>query len=452
MRGWKSTLVLLLVLVGLVAYIQYGDPGSSTDDDREQAFGELEADSIQEVAITSASGERSVVRKTDGTWNLVEPVQTRADETEMTSITSSLASLDIQRVVDENATELQQYGLDPARIEVAFKTGDDTERRILLGERTPTGGDIYARLPDTPRVFLVSSFLESTFNKDTFALRDKDVIDVDREKVERVEINAGERSVTLAKSGTEWRIEKPIAARADFAAVEGALERLSSARMQGIVDETGNADLKKYRLDPPVASFTAIAGSARATLLLGETENALIYAKDASRPVIFTVAPTLYTDLVRDLQDFRRKDLFDSRSFTANRIELRRSDTTVVLEKSKTSDGKEGWKTGDGKDVDTSKAEDLLSRVTGLRADSFQTSVPPALKTPELTVSVTFDDKKMEQVSFARAGSEVFASRSDEPGAARLTATSYEDALKALDALNEAPAGGNESQSESAQK
>ena len=80
-------------------------------------------------------------------------------------------------------------------------------------------------------------------------------------------------------------------ARADFAAVEGALERLSSGQMQGIVSADG-ADLKKHKLDPPVATITAGSGSSRATLLFGETENALIYAKDASRPMVFTVAFT----------------------------------------------------------------------------------------------------------------------------------------------------------------
>jgi hypothetical protein len=435
MRGLRSTLFLFVVLAGLVAYIYFADSGDTTADDKEKAFASLNADDIEEVEIKAASGETSRVRKADNTWNLVEPVQAVADENEMTSITSSLTSLDIQRVVDESASDLKQYGLEPARIEVAFRTKNAKElQRILLGERTPAGGDMYARLPNEKRVFLVSSFLDSTFNKDTFALREKSVIKLDRDKVDRVEVNAGERSVTLAKNGSEWRIEAPIMARADFAAVEGALERLSSARMQGIVAPDA-ADLKKYKLDPPVATFTATSGSARATLLFGETENALIYAKDATRPIVFTVAPTLYTDLVRDLQEFRRKDLFDSRSFTTNRVEFRRGSETIVIEKGKTADGKDGWKTADAKDVDTAKAEDLLTKLSGLRAESFETSTPAALRNPALTVIVSYDDKKMEQVTFARAGSDVVASRIDEPGSAKVTATGFEDAIKALDAM-----------------
>jgi hypothetical protein len=320
---------------------------------------------------------------------------------------------------------------------VAFRSkGDKEPRRILFGERTPTGSDLYARLPDQKRVLLVSSFLDSTFNKNTFALREKSVLTIDREKVDRVEIAAGDRRVTLTKEGMEWKLAAPIMARAEFSAVEGALERLGSAKMQGIVAaEASPADLKKFRLDPPVGSATAVSGSARATLLFGETENALVYAKDASRPLVFTVAPTLYTDVVRDVADLRRKDLFDSRSFTTNRIEFRRGNETVAFEKSKGADGKETWRTADGKDADTAKVDDLVTKISGLRADSFEAAATPALKSPALTVVVRFaDNKKMEQVTFARAGTDIVASRSDEPGHAKMTATSFDEALKALDA------------------
>lgn len=436
MRGLKSTLILLVVLGALVGYISYQDRSATEDDDRELAFASVNAEKIEEVRITASDGSTSRVQKTDGTWQLVEPVQAAADEGELSSITSSLASLDIQRVVDEEAADLAQYGLEPARVEVAFRTQGATEpRRILFGERTPTGGDLYARFPDQKRVFLVSSFVDSTFNKNTFALREKNVVKLNRDDVQRVEVVAGNRKVTLARTGMEWRITEPVAARADFAAVEGALERLASARMQSIVAPEGG-DLKQFRLDPPIASFTAAAADSRATLLLGETENAVIYAKDASRPMVFTVAPTLYTDLIRDVQDFRRKDLFDARSFTINRIEFRRDGSTITLEKSKGSNGEETWRTAGGQDVDSAKAEALLTAVTGLRAESFETATNAALKNPALTVNVTFADGRMEQVAFARAGGEVVASRSDEPASARVDSSSFDEAIAALDAIS----------------
>ena len=102
----------------------------------------------------------------------------------------------------------------------------------------------------------------------------------------------------------------------------------------------------------------------------------------------------------------------DWRSFTATHVEFVRGAETVVLDKTKNSDGSETWKNGAGKQIDAMKVEELLSKVSGLRAESFESSPAAALKTPVLVVKVQFDDKKMEQVAFARSGSDVLASRS----------------------------------------
>jgi hypothetical protein len=436
MRGLRSTLVLIVVLAGLVGYIYYlNKKGPTTADTKEKAFASVKAEEIEEVQIKSADGQTSRVQKTDGAWKVVEPEAAPADQEGLSSITSSLATLDIQRVVDDNASDVKQYGLDPPRIEVAFRAkGDKEPRRVQLGEKTPTGGDLYARFPGQKRVFLVSSFLDTTFNKNTFALRDKSIIKIDRDKVDRLEIAADKKSVTLAKNGMEWRIVAPIMARADVAAVEGAVERLSSAQMQGIVEAEGG-DLKKYKLDPPVGSFTAVTGSSKATLMFGETENALIYAKDAARPMVFTVAPTLYTDLIRDIGEFRRKDLFDSRSFNATHVEFKRGAETVTLNKTKNKDGSEEWKNGD-KLIHAMKVEDLLSKVSNLRADSFEPTTNPALKNPALVITIRFDDdKKMEQVSFVQVANDVLASRSDEAGTAKVMASSYDEVFKGIDEM-----------------
>ena len=434
MRSLRSTLVLIVILGGLVGYIYYPNKDqSSGTETKEKAFASLKAEDIGDVQI-KADGQTSRVEKADGTWKLTSPEAAPADQGELSSITSSLATLDIQRVVDENAGDLKQYGLEPAKVEVEFRAkGDKEPRKIQLGEKTPTGGDLYARFPSQKRVFLVSSFLDSTFNKNTFALRDKTLIKVDREKVDRIEIVADKRSVTLAKTGTEWQIVAPLMARADFAAIEGSLERLSSAQMQGIVP-ADTADLKKLKLEPPVATFTATAGSARATLLFGNTENALMYAKDASRPMIFTVAPTLYTDLIRDLAEFRRKDLFDARSFTATHVEFKRGAETVTLDKTKNKDGSEEWKNGD-KLIHAMKVEDLLSKVSSLRAESFESAANAALKSPALVVTIRFDANKMEQVTFAKSGTDVVASRAGEPGTAKVMAGSFDEVFKGIDEM-----------------
>ena len=47
-------------------------------------------------------------------------------------------------------------------------------------------------------------------------------------------------------------------------------------------------------------------------------------------------------------------------------------------------------------------------------------------------MSASFDQGKFERVRLAKPGADAFASRDGEPGAAKLDATAYGDALKAL--------------------
>jgi hypothetical protein len=151
--------------------------------------------------------------------------------------------------------------------------------------------------------------------------------------------------------------------------------------------------------------------------------------------MVFAVEESLATDLKKDIGEFRRKDVFDFRSFNAQRVEIARGSERYAFEKSKDKDGKEIWKNAAGQTADTAKVEDLLTKLSNLRAQSFEAAAHASLNTPELDVTARFDNGKTETVRFARAGSDVRGSRTDEPGAARIETTPYEDALKALDAL-----------------
>lgn len=436
MRGLTSTIVLAVILAGLLGYIYFVDAKRPVDgtETKEKAF-TVEQDQIEELQIKAASGETSRLRKAGSGWELVEPVKASADASELSSVTSNLSTLEVQSVVDENPADLAQYGLNPPRIDVAFRLkGEKDFRHLLVGEKTPTGGDLYAKTPQGKKVFLISSFLDTTFNRTPFELRDKSVLEFERDKVESVEVVKGTSTLQFTRSGQDWKIVKPIAARGDYGTIEGLLTRLSSGQMQKIVADEAKA-LKQYGLDRPTLTATVSAGSSRASLALGKTEGESTYARDLSRPNVFTVEKSLATDLDKALGDFRRKDVFDFRSFTANRVEIHRGAETFVFEKTKDKDGKEIWRGAAGKDVDTTKVEDMLTKFSNLRAQTFETAQHASLRTPALTMTVRFDENKTETATFGRAGQDVYAARADEPGSAKLETTPYEDAIKALDAL-----------------
>ena len=92
----------------------------------------------------------------------------------------------------------------------------------------------------------------------------------DRDKVTSLDLSNSAGDLQFVKSGTEWKIAKPIAARADFGADRS--DRRASAFASDAEHRApdGTADLKKYGLDKPTGTITVGSGSARATTRPGK--------------------------------------------------------------------------------------------------------------------------------------------------------------------------------------
>lgn len=436
MRGLTSTILLVLVLAGLGGYIYFVELKKPVVDPeaKAKAFA-VTADQIEAITVAVAGGDTSKLRKSGETWALVEPVQDEADGPSLTSMTSTLASLDIQRVVNEAPTDLGEYGLGPAKVEVTFTAKGGKEYRLQLGDKTPSGGDLFARLPDEKRVFLVTAGLQDTFNRSAFDLRNKMILRYDREKADRFELTRGTTALEASRKDSDWSIAKPIAIRGDYGTLEGVVTSLSAVPMQKIVS-TDATNLRQYGLDTPTLTASVTVGGTRHTLLVGgKADGEFSYAMAEGRPAVYTIAPTVISDLSKGLNDLRRKDLFDMRSFTADRVELIRGTEHLTVERSRGKDGKDTWKDAGGRSLDSTKIEDMVTRVSGLRATTYDDGTPAAMKTPVLTVTATFDKGKTETVTFGRADKDIFAARTGEPGTAKLDASSFDEAIKALDAL-----------------
>jgi len=436
MKGVRSFLVLLVIAAALGGFLYYDSKRAPVDDKKqEKVFADLQPDKIDQVTVKVASGEQTTVQKQGAAWQVTSPAPAPADEAELSGITSNLASLEVQRVIEEQASDFKEYGLEPARIQLSFKHGGK-EQALLLGQKTPTGGDIYARVPDKPRVFLVSAYLETTFNKTAFDLRDKTILKIDRDKVDRVEIESADRTVHVAKQGADWRITKPFDARGDFGAVEGVLGRINSTTMKAITAADPDAKaLKEYGLDKPEATVRIASGSSQAGLQIGKSAGeGAVYAKDMARPMVFTIDAGLADELKKPADEYRVKDLFDARAFNTTRVEVVRQGQTVAFEKDK-----DAWKqvTPAAKAADGTKVEALVTALSNTRATGFEPKIAATgLDTPEVSVSVKFEEgQKQEKVTFARKGTDVFARREGDAAAAKIDAATLDSILKALDAL-----------------
>jgi hypothetical protein len=438
MRGLTSTIILVIVLAGLGGYIYFVEserPAGGLEV-KDKVFS-VEADELEEITVT-AQGETTTLSKSDGTWKITSPVTVDADTNEVSSLTSALAGLEVNRVVGEGASNLADYGLAEPRIKIAFKAAGGKAGEIHIGEKTPTQSDMYALKPGEQQVILVPAFQETSLAKNTFALRDKRVLHFERDKVDTVEISLPNTpAVQVARDGTEWTVKAPIQTRGDYSAIEALLSRLSSASMIEIIDPNSP---QSFGLESPTASITVGAGSTRAVLDLGSESDGKLYARDRNRQLIFAVDPSLAPDVKKTIDDLRAKDLFEFRSFNAVRVRLTRGSETFEFQKvagsGETADKWQRIVDGKPTDIDLTKVEDFLTKLAALRAQSFNpTSNAAGRADAALVAEVSFDGDKFERVRFIRDEAQVFGVRDGEASVAVVDADSFNETLKSLDAV-----------------
>ncbi len=308
MKRLRAFLLLLALAAGIGAYVWFVEMPRDTEvpeTPAEKVFA-VDAAAIQEVTLKNEAGEQSTLRKSGDRWTLTEASGADVDATEAGNITSGIAALESQRVVDEQPPSLAEYGLAAPRVTVSFKDGAGAPHTLLIGNKTPTGGDLYAKVDSASRVFLIGAWLEETFNRSRFDLRDKAVAKFSRDAVTNVTITSASGAVSLAQSGGEWRLTAPVAAPADNAAADALVNALSSARMQSIVDAP---DAAAMGLTKPALSVAVTAGPTRSVLEIGgPAETGTRYARDTVRNLVFTVDAALVSELTKTADDLRKKD------------------------------------------------------------------------------------------------------------------------------------------------
>ena len=196
MRGGRSLLILLVLAVGLGAYAYFveskRDPAAT--EKKERLF-TIEAGAIDEVEVKVPTATTTTLKKTGDAWTIAAPVSAPADSTTVSGITSALAAIDIDRVVDDNPASMAQFGLEVPVATISFKAGGQTHR-LDIGNKTPTGSGLYARADDQKRLLLIPAFHEETFKRSTFDLRDKRVLAFERDRVDSLSL-AGRGAVAI---------------------------------------------------------------------------------------------------------------------------------------------------------------------------------------------------------------------------------------------------------------
>ena len=447
MQRFRSTsllLVLFLALGGYAYFIESERSPASDDPPAEQAF-DIEADAIGSLIVTSDNGDVTEVNRADTdttTWSVTAPFAASADGNAASAIANSLASLEISRVVEIDAADLSVFGLTDPAFSVTFDSENNT-KTLLIGDETPTGSDRYANIGGTNRVFLIASFLESTFNRSSLDLRDRSLLEFTGPEVTGLTIEQESSALRFSKGDGAWHLLEPVRARGDFGIVEGLSGRIGSAEMIAVEVESIDGDLEPFGLDNPRMTITVETDKGNHVLAMGnESPAGTVYGRDASRSIVFTVDAALFDEFDRGIDTYRKKELFDFQPFNANGITVTRDGETYRFEKGSDNDensdnsNEQLWQQlePDQKVIEALAFDDLLSKLSGLRAESFVNGRDnTGLDIPLATFTVTYGNEQQETVTIGQSDDTYHGIHGEEDGAAVIDSTSINGVFESID-------------------
>ncbi len=431
-RGLLIAVVILAALVGVLYWSNNHKPAETTEASANTPpkILSLKEDDISKIAIEKSGSPQLALTKTSGKWQITAPQTLPADQTAVSPMLSTLSSLTSDRLVEEKAADLTPYGLAHPPLEVDVTEKNNKTQKLLLGDATPTGNSIYAKLADDPRVFTLATYQKTSIDKTPDDVRDKRLLTVDAEKISRVELIANKQDIEFGRNKDEWQIVKPKPLRADGTQVEELLRTLTDAKM----DLSSSPDEKK--LASTFASATPVA-SAKVTDESGTQELQVrkakddYYAKSSTVDGIYKVASTVGTGLSKNLDDFRNKKLFDFGFTDPNKIEIHDGAKSYVL----TRNGSDWWNSTGGK-LDVGTVETVLDKLRDLTSSKF---VDSGFTTPAIDATVTSGDgKKVEKVLLAKSGDNYIAQRENEPALYQVDGKAVTDLEKAAQDLKPA--------------
>jgi len=434
----RGLIITLVVLAGLTGALYWSDRHPKSTETAEASVPaspkvlSLKEDDISKVELKKNGAAPIVLSKSNGNWRIDQPQSLGTDQSSVSSMLTTLSSLKSERLVEDKTANLTQYGLGDGAFEALITEKDNKTHNLVLGDTTPTGSAVYARLEGDPRVFTVATYEKNNIERQLSDLRDKRLITVNSDKISTLELLAKKQDIEFGRNKDEWQIVKPRPLRADGSQVEDLLRNLTDAKME----LSGSDDLKKiaeaFRTATPVATAKVTAESGTQQLEVRKSKDDY-YAKSSIVDGVYKVASSVGQSLDKGLDDFRNKKLFDFGYMEPNKIEMHDGAKSYFL-----THGGEDWWNGTSQKMDSASAQSLIDKIRDLSSTKFLES---GFSQPTLELTVTSKDSKLtEKVLISKSGDNFVAKRDGEPSLYQINAQAVSDLEKAAQDLKLAAA------------
>ncbi len=372
---WKTTVVLLIVTVGIGAYLslyEIRQPSPEEQTQRSKHLVDIAADTVTQLVLDLPKAKVTLTRQ-GSEWRM-NPGNFRADDGILNRILSELAPLSAERTLTnsrEHALDAKAFGLAPA---VGWLTvvSHETPTTILIGESTPVQGNRYVKISGRPNIAIISSSLFDTANQPLEAFRDHRMIRFDAWSVDGLTVNAPTTSFSLTRTDNIWHLTQPHQDRADHSEINALLNSLTKLPIKRFVTETPPVEqLSTWGFDHPTAEMTLLTHQAPPiTLFFGAPlpdDAALLYAKRSDEAALYAVAKKDVEALLKSPENFRARACFEFFTSSVTKVEVARGASRWMIERVEAQ-----WREArTHATLDAAQVEQFLNKLADVRVKGF---------------------------------------------------------------------------------
>ena len=424
--------ILFGLFAAILAFVYFYEIEGAEERDQsrdlEESLLRLKQDEITSFDLQRPGQPLLRIVHQDQSWRLQEPVEGLVDQFIVDAFLRDVAAARRERTLEDVADKLGEFGLLEPRLTVTVRAGAENTQTLRVGNDDFSGDRLYAQLDGQTQVLITTKSVFSSADKELREWRSKSVLDFDQDAITQVEVEQGSQQIRLEKQGSEWRLVEPLNDRASESEVSSLLSAIKYARIDDFVNDP--EEPQAYGLDSVGYRFRVKGAEDQGWKVLEvgdqKPEQETYFARDPSRPLVFTIRKTVIDKLALDASQYRDLRVIDLKQNGFDQISYRHGDVRFRL-------SREGaafmFLEPPGKAGQEAPAYKFWFPLQDLSFESMadQPSVEndPRFARPTITLEFQIGDE-IRLFEFAEAGEQVWARQANNGRAGTIARTEFE--------------------------
>ena len=311
----RTTVILFGIFIILLVFVYFFEGPLSKRDQKKAKevialFPDFEKGKATKIEAKGSTQEVSLEREKKG-WLISDTDGFTADPILVDNALDTVINFIRENIASKNPEKQELFEVTKKKgLEVKIS---DADQNILahfyIGKTGPDFFSTYLRREGSDEVLLAGGYIKSAFDKSIENWRDKTIFDFPAEAITQLTLKSSDKNIVLEKDEKgDWQTTKPEKGKTKKEVVVNIGTTLAFLKATAFAEDY---DLKKYQLDSPQFTITAILGDKEEKqLLIGEKheEKSQYYVKNQAKKTIFLVGKHQIDKMNKTLQDLKEEE------------------------------------------------------------------------------------------------------------------------------------------------